>query len=93
MLSVFSNLNLLPSRDPPLNGEGIKELVKLIDAGRSSKAKDESVILREKERIRREILEVLKSKDDIIEMFAKKVVSDDLTREEAVLEVLKKILK
>jgi predicted phosphohydrolase len=51
------------------------------------------VILREKERIRREILEILKSKDDVIEMFAKKVVSDDLTRQEAVLEVLKKILK
>ena len=76
-----------------LTGEGIKELVKLIDAERSSKAKDESVILREKERIRREILEILKSKDDVIEMFAKKVVNDDLTREEAVLEVLKKILK
>ncbi|MGC8562786.1 MAG: GTP-binding protein [Thermoplasmata archaeon] len=74
-----------------LTGEGVKELVDLIISSRHETSKEDSTLSREKERIRREILAVLKSNDDIIEKYAKKVIAEEITREKAVSVILKGI--
>ena len=74
-----------------LSGEGIDELADLIISSRNQISKEDSTLSREKERIRREILAVLKSNDDVVEMYAKKVIAERMTREEAVRVILKGI--
>lgn len=75
-----------------LSGEGIKELAGMIWSSRGEANKGDFRVGREKERIRREIIEILKSKDSLVERYAKKVVSERISREDAVLAVLKAIL-
>ena len=63
----------------------------MIISSRNDISKEDSTLNREKERIRREILAVLKSNDDVLEMYAKKVIAERMTREEAVRVILKGI--
>ena len=74
-----------------LTGEGIKELAGMINAARKEKGKGNLELNREKERIRREILAVLKTKDNLVEKCAREVVDEEITRKEAVSKILREI--
>lgn len=74
-----------------LTGEGIGELAEAIISTRNESDKGDSNLSKEKERIRREILAILRSKDRMVEDYAKQVSTGEITREEAVTEILKQI--
>jgi LAO/AO transport system kinase len=74
-----------------LTGEGIGELAEAIISTRNESDKGDSNLSKEKERIRREILAILRSKDRMVEEYAKQVSTGEITREEAVTEILKQI--
>jgi LAO/AO transport system kinase len=74
-----------------LTGDGIKELAEMISSSRSEKRGENSKLSREKERLRREIFAILKSKDDVVERYAMDVMTGKKTRDEAVVRILKDI--
>ncbi|MEM0134402.1 MAG: GTP-binding protein [Thermoplasmatales archaeon] len=76
-----------------LTGEGIKGLADMISSSRNVSNKEDSALNREKERIRREILAKLKSNEDLIEKYAKEILAEKITREKAVIKILKEAVK
>lgn len=74
-----------------LTGEGVAKLAELIYSSRNERGKENSRVSREKERLRREILAILRSRDDLVERYAKEVIRDGVTRAEAVEKILKGI--
>lgn len=74
-----------------LTGEGISTLVEAIMDSRDDGAKRNADVEREKERFRREIIGMLRYKDEELNKLAEKVVKGLLTREEALSRVIKEI--
>ncbi len=72
-----------------LTGEGIDRLAEAIDSSRSAARSAQSDISREKERIRREILAILKLRDEDLEKFAKYVLEGRMARQEAINKIIK----
>ncbi len=72
-----------------LTGEGIRELVELVNSTRYDKNIGDFQLSREKERIKREIVEILKTKEDVIERYAKEVIKERINRKQAVSKVLR----
>ncbi|MCL5874559.1 MAG: P-loop NTPase fold protein [Candidatus Thermoplasmatota archaeon] len=74
-----------------LTGDGIRELAELIASSRTDKRGEDSKLSREKERLRREILAIVKSKDGVVERYAMEVMAGKKTRDEAVARILRDI--
>lgn len=74
-----------------LTGDGIRGLAELIASSRTDKRGEDSKLSREKERLRREILAIVKSKDGVVERYAMEVMAGKKTRDEAVARILRDI--
>jgi LAO/AO transport system kinase len=76
-----------------LTGEGIRELAAAISSSREETGGRDWGVIREKERLRREILAMLKSNDGIVGTAAEDVLKGKMSQEEAISKILEEVKK